>query len=75
MSLETATKPDVLDPSSGEPLIAHVVRKEDQTRGYMGDEITALCGKRFIPHRDYIGLPVCERCKAIREQLRNSGSN
>ncbi len=34
-------------------------------RGYvLGEEITALCGERFIPTRDPYQYPVCEACRA-----------
>lgn len=72
---DLATRPEVLDPSTGEPLVAHIVRKEDQMPGYLGEEIEALCGKRWIPSRDFEGLPVCEACKAEAERIRASGSN
>lgn len=72
---DLATRPEVLDPSTGEPLVAHIVPKDDQMKGYLGEEIEALCGKRFIPHRDYEGLPICEACKAVLAEIRASGSN
>lgn len=69
------TETEKLDPDTGEPLIAHIVRKGDQMRGYLGEEIEALCGKRFIPHRDYEGLPICEACKAKLHLVGAAGSN
>lgn len=72
---DLATRPEVLDPSTGEPLIAHIVRKNDQMRGYLGDEIEALCGKKWIPSRDYKNLPVCQTCKEIAANVLNSGDN
>jgi hypothetical protein len=72
---DVLTKPDVIDPSTGNPLVAHIVRKDDQMRGYMGEEIEALCGFKFIPHRDYEGLPVCSACQAQLAFIRSSGSN
>lgn len=68
-----APTPVVADPEldEDEPKEAHIVRKEDQMRGYvMGEPIVALCGKVWTPSRDYEGLPVCPRCKEIMEQLR-----
>ena len=33
-------------------------------RGYvLGEEITALCGEKFIPTRDPNKYPVCEACR------------
>lgn len=72
---DLATRPEVLDPSTGEPMVAHIIRKDEQMKGYLGGEIEALCGKRWIPSRDYEGLPVCEACKAELERIRSAGSN
>lgn len=50
--------------------VAHIVMRDDQMRGYVaGDQIEALCGKVWIPSRDYQGLPVCERCTAERDRI------
>jgi hypothetical protein len=49
---------------------AHIVMRDDQVRGYVaGEPIQALCGKVFVPSRDYEGLPVCERCVEERDRL------
>jgi hypothetical protein len=72
---DLSTKPEVIDPTTGGPLEAHIVKKNDQMRGYLGEEIEALCGKKFIPHRDYKDLPVCQTCKGTLEQIRNTPSN
>lgn len=49
--------------------IAHIVWKDDQMRGYLeGIPIVALCGKKWIPSRDYKNLPVCEECKIVYER-------
>lgn len=53
------------DPGLEEGKVAHIIRKDDQMRGYvLGEEITALCGERFIPTRDPYQYPVCEACRA-----------
>lgn len=50
--------------------VAHIVMKDDQMRGYVGGApIKALCGKVFVPSRDYEGLPVCQKCVAERDRL------
>lgn len=50
--------------------VAHIVMKEDQMRGYLtGEPIRALCGKVWVPTRDYQGLPVCQPCSDERERL------
>lgn len=49
---------------------AHIVMKDDQMRGYLtGEPIQALCGKIWVPSRDYEGLPVCQTCSEVRERL------
>ena len=50
--------------------VAHIVMKRDQMRGYLaGEPIEALCGKIWVPSRDYKGLPVCEACIAERDRI------
>ena len=49
---------------------SHIVMKDDQLRGYVaGEAIQALCGKVFVPSRDYEGLPVCQKCAEERDRL------
>lgn len=49
---------------------AHIVMKDDQMKGYVtGDPIKALCGKVWVPSRDYEGLPVCQACLDERDRL------
>lgn len=44
--------------------------RDDQMRGYLtGKPITALCGKVWVPSRDYQGLPVCEPCRDERDRI------
>lgn len=71
-------KPEVSDPetSTDEPELAHIVTTEDQMQGYIfGVEITALCGEKFIPTRDYEGKPVCKPCFHALMQIKASGGN
>jgi hypothetical protein len=75
MGTETIERPDTRtsDPGLEEGKRAHVIRKEDEMLGYaLGQEITALCGHRFIPTRDPEKFPLCEECKAILEHARGS---
>lgn len=65
-STDTIERPDVRpsDPDLEEGKVAHIIRKSDQMRGYvLGEEITALCGERFVPSRDPYKYPVCEPCR------------
>ena len=50
--------------------VAHIVMRDDQMKGYLtGETIQALCGKVWVPTRDYQGLPVCEACRAEQGRL------
>lgn len=54
---------------------AHIVKKEDQMRGYMGEVVEALCGKRWVPSRDWNGYPVCPACKEALGRVNAAGDN
>lgn len=50
--------------------LAHIIRKSDQMRGYVGGEaVTALCGKRWVPTRDPERYPVCPECKVMFDAI------
>ena len=54
--------------------LAHIIRKDDQMRAYvLGEEVVALCGKRWIPSRDPDRFPVCPECRTALELLRGGG--
>lgn len=54
------------DPSKN----SHWVKKEYLTDAYVfGTEVEALCGYRWVPHRDPKKLPVCQKCKEIYDAL------
>ena len=60
---ETTTGDD--DPDG----LAHIVTKDEQMRGYVGGQpIRALCGKVWVPTRDYQGLPICKACEKERDR-------
>ena len=72
---ETEIIPDVdltVDPTLGDgdhERLAHIVKKNQLTDAMIfGKEITALCGKKWIPSRDPERFPVCPDC---RERLAN----
>ena len=49
--------------------LAHIVTKDDQMKGYVtGEPIRALCGKVWVPSRDFQGLPVCRSCTEERDR-------
>ncbi|MBI2170326.1 MAG: DUF3039 domain-containing protein [Actinobacteria bacterium] len=55
---------------------AHIVKKDDQMRGYvLGETVTALCGKRWIPSRDPSRYPICPTCKELLALVRSGGGH
>lgn len=49
---------------------AHYADKNEITKSLVnGTELTALCGKVWIPTRDGLAFPVCPECKEIYESL------
>lgn len=66
----TLQKPDPRTSQGDSDKYAHIVMKDDQMRGYTtGEPIKALCGKVWVPSRDYTGLPVCQRCIEARDRI------
>jgi hypothetical protein len=72
-----STNPEVLDRT--DPVLsegdrerfAHIIRKSDEMKGYvLGEEVTALCGKKWIPSRDPQRFPVCPTCREVLSTLR-----
>ena len=62
-----------IDPSLGDgdhDRFAHYVKKVSILESALeGNEVEALCGKRWIPTRDPKKYPVCPTCKSIFESL------
>jgi len=61
-------RPDeTVDPTLGDgdhERFAHIVKKAELTDAMIyGKEITALCGKKWIPTRDPEKFPVCPDCR------------
>lgn len=51
-------------------LFSHYARKSDIERSmFEGIPITALCGKRWRPSRDFTKFPICQTCKDIYEGI------
>ena len=66
---KTLPTPQTKTGGGNDDRVAHIVTKDEQLRGYVGGEpIKALCGKVWVPSRDYQGLPVCELCTAERDR-------
>lgn len=64
---ETTLKPT----DAGEhDLFSHYARKQDIERSmFEGVEITALCGKKWRPSRDFTHFPICGTCKELLEGI------
>ncbi len=53
---------------------AHIVRKDDQMKGYvMGEAVIALCGKKWVPSRDPEKYPVCPTCVEVWSMIKLGG--
>lgn len=66
---QTIDQPETRTGGGDSDRMAHIVTKDEQMRGYVGGEpIRALCGKVWIPTRDYKGLPVCQTCVEERDR-------
>jgi hypothetical protein len=82
----TEQSPLVTDPEVEyeEPTEAHIIARGDDgedagaiiTRAAVeGTPVVALCGKVFVPSRDPLKLPPCQRCvDAARDIIRMRGS-
>ncbi|NNC79853.1 MAG: DUF3039 domain-containing protein [Acidimicrobiales bacterium] len=70
---DTVTRP-VLDDGGDHDKFAHYVRKNDIVASAVeGNEVTAICGKKWVPTKVPDGFPVCPDCKKIYDQLKRSG--
>ncbi len=50
---------------------AHYFKKDDLDAAFLeGKEITAICGKKDVPTRDFQKYPVCPTCKEVYENLK-----
>lgn len=53
---------------------AHYVTKDDIARAtFDGATVYALCGKKWVAKRNPDGLPVCQECKDIYENVVQKG--
>ncbi|MCB1247404.1 MAG: DUF3039 domain-containing protein [Acidimicrobiia bacterium] len=67
---QTLDRPDTRTDQGESDEMAHIVMREDQMRGYLtGEPIRALCGKVWVPTKDYQGLPICEKCVTERDRI------
>ena len=51
-------------------LFSHYCKKADIERAILaGAVITALCGKKWTPTRDFTKFPVCPDCKRMLDEV------
>jgi hypothetical protein len=66
---KTLPTPETKTGGGSSDRVAHIVTKDQQMIGYVGGEaIKALCGKVWVPTRDYQGLPICQACIDERDR-------
>jgi hypothetical protein len=68
VSVELLEKPKVEPVDTDDDVMAHIVSMPEwkvTEAIVLGLEVVALCGKRWIPHRDPVGRPVCGVCEGI----------
>jgi len=75
MSTQLDVRPGDPDLDEGEGRVAHIIHSNGPAAGKVteaiveGTPVEALCGKVFVPSRDPKRLPVCSRCKAIKDEM------
>lgn len=70
MSTDTLEEVITTTEAGDHDLFSHYASKKDIERAtFEGVEITALCGKKWRPSRDFTKFPVCQTCKEIYDQM------
>jgi hypothetical protein len=75
MTTQLDVRPTDPDLDEGEGRVAHIIHSRGKAGGKVleafveGTPVEALCGKVFVPSRDPKPLPVCSRCKAIKDEI------
>lgn len=65
-----------IDQNGDHERFSHIIRKSDEMKGYaLGEEVTALCGKKWVPSRDPQKFPVCPTCLEVLAAIRAAGGN
>ncbi|MGW9020679.1 DUF3039 domain-containing protein [Leucobacter chromiiresistens] len=69
MSVEVLERPDtrVKTTDGGDhERMSHYFRKADIEAAYFyGAQVTALCGKKDVPTRDFTQYPICQPCQEV----------
>lgn len=70
MGADVLEKPDVVTTDNGDhDRFAHLFKKADIERAmFDGATITALCGKKDVPTRDFTKFPKCDTCQEVLDE-------
>jgi len=64
--LDLDTQPELDHGDGDHDRFSHYVSKEDAMKAYIeGVQVTALCGKKWVPSRDPEKFPICPTCKEL----------
>jgi hypothetical protein len=64
--LDLTTEPKLDHGDGDHDRFSHYVSKEDAMKAYIeGVQVTALCGKKWVPSRDPEKFPICPTCKEL----------
>ena len=64
--LDLTTEPELDHGDGDHDRFSHYVSKEDAMKAYVeGVQVTALCGKKWVPSRDPEKFPICPTCKEL----------
>lgn len=68
--IEVDSETKTYNGSGDHDVFAHYVDKVEMTRALIeGTPVIALCGKKWVPHRDPNKYPVCPTCKELFASL------
>ena len=74
--LDRDTRTDPVTDDGDHDRYAHYVPKASLNRALiLGEAVTALCGKVWVPSRDPERYPVCPACKDIKARRDHRDSN
>ena len=74
--IERSTRPEITTDDGDHDRYSHYVPKAHLNRALvLGEPVTALCGKVWVPSRDPDRYPVCPTCKEIKARRDRRGSN
>jgi hypothetical protein len=61
-------KPELKPTGDGSGDLTHIIADTDWEKGYIfGEKVEALCGHKWVPHKDPKNFPVCQVCEDIFE--------